>query len=354
MLAREGFMGLSKEQYDEIMRGYYGEQNKNRNERLRRQREISLKVPEIDRISGTVSDAAVTLLKRRLLQGEEIPDTAHRKMASVVRQKRQILKENGYPEDYLDEIYTCKNCRDTGYVNGKKCRCFTLKEIDLLYKSSNLRELVKENCFEKKTEAYYRGEGLEKFRKAVEKSREFVKNFDKDYRNMLYYGTTGVGKTFLSLCIAKELLDSGHSVLFFAAEDLFGKLDRWPKIFRKQEDLARLEEDIRACDLLIIDDLGTERDPYPTAVRLSELITERKISRKPIIITTNLTLEDIQKVYKDRVFSRIIDSFDFYRLIGKDIRIRNKKRRVDEEKRMDEWRLTTPAANWRSPYTTGP
>jgi len=146
----------------------------------------------------------------------------------------------------------------------------------------------------------------------------FVRNFDKNFENLFLYGDTGVGKTFLSHCIAHELLKSAHCVLYFSAFDLFDLLAG--NIFSKK-DKSTEDELIYDCDLLIIDDLGTELTNSFVSSQLFLCINERIMRRKSTIISTNLKLENFSETYSERTFSRIASNYQMVKLIGKDIRI---------------------------------
>ena len=168
---------------------------------------------------------------------------------------------------------------------------------------------------------YYQGDDLTHFRKCVDVCRNFVQNFEQDYHNLFFYGTVGTGKTFLTNCIAKECIEQGCSVLYFSAASLFDLLARNTFDYRAREELSALCADLYSCDLLVIDDLGTET---ATAVTLSHFFTclnERLLRQKSVIISTNLSLEDCRNRYQDRIFSRIASNFEFCKLTGPDIRM---------------------------------
>ena len=152
-------------------------------------------------------------------------------------------------------------------------------------------------------------------------SKNFCTNFKTSYQNLFFYGTVGTGKTFLTNCIAKECIEQGCSVLYFSAASLFDLLARNTFDYRAREELSALCADLYSCDLLVIDDLGTET---ATAVTLSHFFTclnERLLRQKSVIISTNLSLEDCRNRYQDRIFSRIASNFEFCKLTGPDIRM---------------------------------
>ena len=158
---------------------------------------------------------------------------------------------------------------------------------------------------------------------ALKVCHEFVDTFSAEFRNILLYGDTGVGKTFLSHCIAKELIDTSFSVVYFTAASLFDLFAQNTFGSWDSHDMDA-QEHIYDCDLLIIDDLGTELPNSFTVSQLFICLNERILRRKPTIISTNLALDDIQSIYSERTFSRISSNYTILRLTGDDIRIQKK------------------------------
>lgn len=151
---------------------------------------------------------------------------------------------------------------------------------------------------------------------------DFIRNFDEEYDNLIFYGPTGVGKTFLTHCIAKQLLDTSHTVLYLTSLQLFDILEK--NKFNK-EDASTSNEQISYIinsDLLIIDDLGTELVNSFTSSQLFYFIEERHMHRRSTIISTNLSFQELRDRYSERIFSRFTGYYNFYMIIGDDIRIR--------------------------------
>lgn len=321
-------MSLQNFQYDIIMREYSRRQAYSRRLLEEHRLEVCEKIPRLREIDSEVAAVSASGA-RALLNGQET-DLARLKstVAALSREREALLTENGYPADYLELAYTCRECEDTGYVNGQKCKCFKQAEIKLLYTQSNLSEILEKENFEHFSFDYYsdtiRNEatGLtakDTAKQAYDLAWNFVKCFDTRFQNLFLYGNTGVGKTFLSHCIAGELLKSAHCVLYFSAFDLFDTLAQ-SKFARKQEDTDS-ENMIFDCDLLIIDDLGTELTNSFVASQLFLCINERIMRRKSTIISTNLELGAFSETYSERTFSRIASNYHMIKLIGKDIRI---------------------------------
>lgn len=293
-----------------------------------RRRDAFLKIPrlaEIDREVASLSAAKA----RALLTGESAStDDLRQQIKALAAERSSLLKKNSLPSDYLEPRYVCPLCQDTGYVDSQKCSCFKKAEIELLYTQSNLTEILQKENFEHFSFDWYsdtiknEATGLtarETARHAYEAAMDFVRDFDSRCQNLFLYGSTGVGKTFLSHCIAHELLKSAHCVLYFSAFDLFDKMAQSTFGRRSEEDPG--EDFIYDCDLLIIDDLGTELTNSFVSSQLFLCINERIARRKSTIISTNLKLEDFSATYSERTFSRIASNFQMLKLIGKDIRI---------------------------------
>ncbi|WP_044915067.1 ATP-binding protein [Butyrivibrio sp. WCE2006] len=317
-------MALTNTQYDEIMHDYERVRTLRRSELSKRIKYVEEHVPgylDLEQETGKCSAA----FGRRLLSGEKLDrNDLHKQLAEITSRKRSLLKEAGLSPDYLQMQYDCPICKDTGYVNNEKCVCFKQKIIERLYAQSNINKLAENANFSLMSDAYYQGEDLERFRGAVKTSKDFIKNFETLYPNLLFYGTVGTGKSFLSICIAKEILDMGHSVLYFSAASLFSLIQSNTFDFRKSEELRALYDDLYNTDLLIIDDLGTEHVTNTSIPQLFTCINERLNRNKSTIITTNFSLDDIKSMYSERVSSRIASSYHLCKLTGKDIRIMKK------------------------------
>ncbi|MEE1050489.1 MAG: ATP-binding protein [Lachnospiraceae bacterium] len=229
----------------------------------------------------------------------------------------------------MEVPYQCPDCRDTGYINGEKCHCFRQEEISILYDQSHLQLLTRTQNFDTLREDFYKGEDLKRFRAARNVSLHFARQFGREYSNLYFFGTVGTGKSFLSVCIAREVLSAGYSVLYFSAASLFDRLAGLVYNYRSREDFQHFVDDLYHCDLLIIDDLGTELTNQFVSAQLFACINERHLNRKPTVISTNLSLEDLQKRYSDRVFSRITSGYICCKLTGKDIRLLKKVRTMN-------------------------
>lgn len=263
---------------------------------------------------------------RKLLEGDSNALTElHDKLQELRKKQIELLNEANLPKDYLEMHYECPDCKDTGYVDGKKCHCLIQEINAIAYAQSQIYELMQNDNFDTLSYSYYQGDDLSRFQKAVISCKNFVKKFNSDYHNLFFYGTVGTGKSFLSGCVAKALLDQNHSVLYFSSAALFDAVA--DQTFGRSDDDSDIDysHDIYNVDLLIIDDLGTEITNQFVASCLFNCLTRRQLNRKATIISTNLSLEELRDRYSDRIFSRITSNFDIIKITGPDIRMYKKR-----------------------------
>lgn len=320
-------MPLQNFQYDTIMREYSRRQAENRRLLEEHRQEAYALIPRLREIDSEVASLSAAKA-RALISGKEHGLEDLKASISLLSQEREaLLSLNGYPADYLEMHYTCPHCQDTGYIGSRKCSCFHRAEIQLLYTQSNLKEILKKENFDHFSFDYYSAtidastglSALEAAKRAYQTARDFVASFDQEPRSLLIYGNTGVGKTFLSHCIAHDLLESSHCVLYFSAFDLFDMLAR--NTFSGNSD-NRDNDLVYDCDLLIIDDLGTELTNSFVSSQLFLCVNERIMRHRSTIISTNLELGEIQNVYSERTFSRICNNYIILKLTGEDIRMK--------------------------------
>ena len=321
-------MPLQNYQYDTIMREYNRRQARNRRIQEEHLAEAYEKIPRLREIDEEVATLSARKARALISRQEVGIEDLRNDIALLSQERTALLLSSGYPADYLEMSYTCPLCQDTGYIGSQKCSCFKKAEIELLYTQSNLKEILEKENFDHFSFDFYSdtitndSTGLterETARRAYKMAKEFVADFDNSFQNLFFYGDTGVGKTFLSHCIANALLESSHCVLYFSAFDLFDSMAQ--TAFSRKSETTPGENFILDCDLLIIDDLGTELTNSFVSSQLFLCINERIARRKSTVISTNLTLEDFSSTYSERTFSRIASNYQMVKLIGKDIRI---------------------------------
>ncbi|MDO5028116.1 MAG: ATP-binding protein [Bacillota bacterium] len=317
----------SKTIYQKILEEYRLKQDRIDQIKRAKEKELLEKIPLLQQIEK--EEMAYTLkVARKLALGKE--QAYEDQLEDFRLAKKNLLLSHGYEENYLDPVYECEKCKDTGFIGSETCSCFNQRLIKEAYKMSNLDKiLAKENFqsfdFNVFSDQVSPGQDLsprENMKEIMDGARKFIRNFeDPEEYNLLFYGTTGLGKTFMTNCIAKEILDLGYTVIYQTAHRLMDLIGEYK--FGKTEDLVEAKKKydyLLEADLLIIDDLGTEVPNAFSTAEVFNLINTRKLGQKKMIISTNLSPGDISKIYTDRVYSRILDSFDIYEFIGQDLR----------------------------------
>ncbi|HHU63271.1 MAG TPA: ATP-binding protein [Clostridiales bacterium] len=314
-----------------VLREYQQLRDKNAHLARQRKEEIYKKLPRIREIDDSISTLGIKL-SHIVLKHPEDANTRFEKIKNKIRrlqqEKGELLAVNGYPVDYLEPIYNCSDCKDTGYIKGRQCHCFKQRLVDYTYAQSNLgRRLTKEN-FNTFNIEYYSDAPFGKEKLTPRKNMEiiyaaclnFVNTFDASDTNLLFYGSTGLGKTFLCNCIARELMLKGKTVVYQTAFKLFDILREYKFRSNRAEYDKKQLEDLVEADLLIIDDLGTEVNNAFISSELFNILNTRLIEDKKTIISTNLTLEELAKHYSERIISRIIGNYKIFKFYGEDIR----------------------------------
>ena len=323
-------MALKNSQYDAIMREYNRKQAKDRYEQEQRIKEVYGAIGQMEDLEKEISSLAVSQAKKLLEGDKSVLDRLKEDLKDLREQKALIIRAAGYPDDYLELHYRCPDCRDTGLIDGRKCHCFLQAQMKLLYAQSNLEEVLERENFSVLTFDYYDDQqvipqiGMTNARymkQVVGWCRSFVENFSDRTENLLFTGSTGVGKTFLTNCIAKELMNRYFSVIYLSAPDLFDVFSKIQFSYQQEEDLRDMYRYILDCDLLIIDDLGTELNNSFTSSRLFYCLNERMNMKRSTIISTNLSMAMLRDSYTDRVTSRIMSNYMVIPLYGGDIRI---------------------------------
>ncbi len=318
-------MALTQQQYDEIMRSYERRREISRHNAERARQALYEAVPEYKKAEDRITDVAIESAQAALEGDTKAISKMKEEIASLQKKQKQLLLENGYPEDHLEEKHVCSDCGDTGYINGTtKCHCLRQAILGYLYSQSNIEQILKRENFDTLTYDLYTDAEAEKMRPVINECRRFADEFGQRYENILLFGNVGVGKTFLTNCMAKEILDKGYSVVYFTSMRMFDTLSR--ELFGTEEDRSwEVLDDLFTCDLLIIDDLGTESVNSFVSSRLFDVLNERDLRKKPTIISTNLSFKDMKDRYSERNFSRIFGNYSVLNPVAADMRVRMKR-----------------------------
>ncbi len=279
-------------------------------------------MPDIPFLLQSINQSWVDSLKGVISEIER-----DKKIKSLRSQISKILIKNGYAETDLEYAPLCSLCGDKGFVDGHMCICLKQMHIEECYSQSNIKQqLLKEN-FETFNELIFSDTAGEEDKTqrinvliARDKCLSFAQNFDTCGYNLLLSGAVGTGKTFLSHCISKYLIDRGKTVVYYTAYELVEKMTD-VTLGRSDKNLAEIIWD---CDLIILDDLGCERQTDYAQNLLFHLLNERLIRNKRMVISTNFTAKELKETYNERIFSRILGSFNGIRFYGDDVRLKIK------------------------------
>ena len=298
-------------------------------ESLRRLTDAYARVPRLKQIDLELRRSMAMAAKTVFSQGAD-PRAAMEAVRDAnlsLQQERKALLDANFEPGYLDERPVCARCGGSGYVGSAMCRC--LMELCRQEQQKELTLLnVGDESFERFRLEYYpdrvdpaQGVNIRRvMEKTFESCRRFAMEFSQHSGNLLFSGGTGLGKTFLSACIARTVSDRGYSVVYESAGHLLTKMERAK--FSGDEDARREMQKYFDCDLLIIDDLGTEMSGQFTTSGLYTLINDRLLSRKSMIISTNLNSADLEKRYSAAIASRLRGDFRRIAFMGEDIRLK--------------------------------
>lgn len=315
--------------------------------RERKINELYTKSKEFADICDKIKLAGLKLSKASLIQNKEQIAKYSKIIDNLIAKRTKLLIEMGYPSDYLEPDYVCKICQDTGFVvlddKVQACKCRAQLFIELLYEQSKLKEVLKDHNFSNFNLNYYSKqvdpkEGLSPYENMVRIKKEvvkFIENFDKpDQKNLLFYGPTGLGKTFLAHCIAKEIIDKGKTVIFLDSISFFEILkDKYSKMLRLYEEVNDEEyKSLEEVDLLIIDDLGNEgKNAEFCHGVFQSLLDKRFLTGKKMVITTNYSLDGLITLYSQFIMGRLQEHFMFLHLFGEDVRVIKTKCQLEKK-----------------------
>lgn len=326
-------MAYDKELYRQVAQEYEEIRRHDRMDLEERRERVFAAVPQLEEVEEEIRSAGLKIVKLAIStvdnRTERVTALRDRQKALLIRRKALLL-EHGFAEDELSMRYLCDLCEDTGVYEDRDCECFKRRMIVKAFEHSNLSMQLRDQSFKTINMELYSRETDERFgvspyetmMKIIGTCRHFVQHFDTENKNLLFWGEPGLGKTFLSTCVAKELIKSGHSVIYETAYKIFSMLEDFK--FRRTDDIERLRSQTQRlyeCDLLILDDLGAEFSTNYTNAALFDILNTRMIANKKTIINTNLDMEELAKKYSERVFSRIIGHYQALQFIGTDIRL---------------------------------
>lgn len=294
---------------------------------LARHIEVTEKIPKISEYEATLSQTGLDVIKAIGMgkNAEEYINNLSALNLAAQSSIKDLLKANGYPDDFLEIPYTCKKCNDSGFCEGYACEC--RKELLKETAKQELADIsVSNNCsFDNFNIDYYPqpvdsllGVSPQKRMASIlEYCKCYAEDFDTDSESLYMHGATGLGKTHLSLAIANVVASNGYRVIYDTAQNIFSSLEKEKFSYSGS---GEKEKEILDCDLLIIDDLGSEFSTQFTTAAIYNIINTRMNRSKPVIINTNLTEKELEAKYTQRVTSRITGCYVSLLFLGKDIR----------------------------------
>lgn len=285
------------------------------------------KVPRIREIDLELRRSMAQAAQAAFLQGSDGRERMERVRDDnlTLQRERARLAADNFEEGYLDDSPICVHCGGSGYVGSTMCECLRelcrqeqKKEVAILSGNKETFNQFRLDYYPDRFDPQYGASPRTIMEHNLKICRGYAFNFSSQGGNLLFNGGTGLGKTFLSACIARAVADRGYSVVYETAAHLFSALEQAK--FSPSEESLRDAEKFRACDLLILDDLGTEMPGQFITSALYGLINDRMLMNKPMIISTNLNIDEIGKRYNPQIASRL-HSFQRLTFVGEDIRV---------------------------------
>lgn len=314
-------MGFNRENYARIKEEYSGKYLRAQDSARLRRIEIHGKLPEVAEIDMSLAESGVRIFEATLTNNLKMLAEIEKENKALMEKRGKALLAAGYPADYTEVKYECAECGDTGVVDFRMCRCMKEKLIMAGLESSGMRSLVESQTFKNFDLRYYSGDALTRIKMIVEITKNYAENFEAGKSgSIIMMGNTGLGKTHLSSAMGGVIIKKGNDVYYTGAVDMLSdfEADRF-SYDRGGESSAELEKYF-SCDLLIIDDLGTELINQFSTSCLYNIINTRLVKKKATIINTNFTRDELRKKYQDRITSRIFGEYTVLPFLGSDIR----------------------------------
>lgn len=289
-----------------------------------RRRDLCDRIPELAEVERVLSSYGPRIMETAM---RHKGDTAARiaelqaECEEMRRRREELLAANGYPKDWFELHYECEKCRDTGYVGVRMCDCMRRRVLEINMACSGMANLLRAQNFENFSLDYYRvsDKTFTLMQSNLERARDYAEHFAEGADSLLFCGGTGLGKTHLSSAIANRVLEGGYDVFYNSAVGLISDYEQkrfGNGISTEGGDTDRYID----CDLLIIDDLGTEVVNQFTLSCLYFVVSTRLNLNKPTIISTNLSPADLRKTYSDRLVSRLLGEYQLFPFLGTDVR----------------------------------
>lgn len=319
-------MGYNPINYSRIRKEYENKYLRAREAANLRRSEALFAIPELEEIDRALGNTGLVIMNAAMQGGDVEQKIAEARLENLALQerKRELLVKHGFPADYTDVKYECPLCNDEGFYEFKICTCMKKKLVEAAYESSGMAQLLMTQSFDTFDLSYYAYD----LRTAGHMKR--VLDIAKDYAdafnpavpsNMIFMGATGLGKTHLSTAIARNIIENGHDVFYAGSITLISdfEMQRYGNSAGGETGLGTSQ--YFDCDLLIIDDLGTEVINQFTTTVLYNVINTRISRKKSTIINTNFSQDELRAKYADRITSRIFGEYRVIPFVGRDVRL---------------------------------
>lgn len=327
-------MSLSNSQYNAVMRVLQQRRLDAEWANEERLRTLYEENPALRSVENRLHQAKVAMMSEKIAGNMPAAQAACDSVLELTQEREDFLVKLGLDRDFAKPRYSCSVCSDTGFsAPGVKCQCFMREAIKILYKNQNIDTLIGDDCFDRIDMKCYPSDVtdsntgltiLDEMTEVIRECKDFAQNFDtRSGMNLMLQGPVGTGKTMLTHCIARELLDRCHSVVILSSQGLADLLRKRSFENSENDSASDTGSFLYESDLLIIDDLGMEKITEFYLANLFDLINRRLTDQKSVIITTNLSLENLRDMYSERIYSRIFADYEMIHLTGSDLRIRN-------------------------------
>ena len=294
-----------------------------------RLQEVYDKLPRVRQIDISLRSSMVEAAQAAFLGGANTMEQV-KKANLALQAERKTLILSKFPAEYAEETPLCEKCGGSGYIGTAMCSCLAeicrqeqKKELSLLACGEHRFADFHLDYYPETVDPQYGVSPRVVMGRILSICQKYAQDFTPTSGNLLFNGSTGLGKTMLSACIATEVAEKGYSVAYETAAHLFGKLEK--NHFRPDEESAEDVKKLNTCDLLIIDDLGTELPGNFTVAALYTLLNDRLLAGKPMIISTNLNIDEVRARYSPQIASRLEGSFQLLPFVGNDIRVLKNK-----------------------------
>lgn len=308
--------------YQTVKEEYAERRRKAQLEADERRYEVYAKLPELKKY-----DSEMLFLARTLVGAGDKAYEKLNRIEELTRLRAEALKKSGYPEDYTSPKYSCPECNDTGYKGTQMCNCIKVKMRLEALKMSGLGKLAETQRFDNFSLDYYSGASRDTIERNVSALRGFAESFSvSSDRNFILLGGTGLGKTHLSTAVAVAVIGRGYDVVYTTVINMLDDFEK-KRFSSSHAENETVTDRYFDCDLLIIDDLGSELGTQFTVSALYNLLNTRLNEGKPTIVNTNLSPSDLQTKYDSRITSRILGNFSTLIFKGEDVRLQKLMKR---------------------------